>query len=107
METKQSTEPHDSKTPGNHATRARSATPAELRQALDEVASSVSELYEAADTFLGEQARERPHAVLGVAAAVGFVLGGGLASRIGGSLVSFGSRMLMTRLLDGWLSEAD
>jgi hypothetical protein len=37
---------------------------------------------------------------LGVAAGIGFVLGGGLASRLGGTLLSVGARLVATRVLE-------
>jgi ElaB/YqjD/DUF883 family membrane-anchored ribosome-binding protein len=95
METKQaSSAEHGS---GN---RVNGTAPAELRDAWDEVSSSVGELYRAADTFASEQTRARPHVALGVAAGIGFVLGGGLASRLGGTLLSVGARLVATRVLE-------
>ena len=69
-----------------------------------DVSASLGDLYRAADSFASEQTRERPHVALGVAAGVGFVLGGGLASRLGGTLLSVGTRLVATRLLEEWLS---
>jgi hypothetical protein len=73
----------------------------EVQEALEDVVSSIEGLYQAADTFLGHHARERPHVVLGAAAGIGFVLGGGLASRVGGFMLTVGGRLLMNRLLEG------
>ena len=75
-------------------------TPTELRDALDDVTSSLGDLYRAADTFATEQARERPYLFLGVAAGIGFVLGGGLASRFGATLLGVGSRLAASRLFE-------
>jgi len=83
----------------NHDNGAK-AGPAELRDAWTDVASSMGDLYRAADAFATEQTRVRPHVVLGVAACVGFVLGGGLASRLGGTLLGVGSRLAASRLLE-------
>jgi len=82
--------------------RVNGNTPVELRDAWDDVSSSLGDLYRAADTFAAEQTRARPHVALGVAAGVGFVLGGGLASRLGGTLLSVGTRLLATKLLEEW-----
>src|SRR5215471_10177469 len=79
-------------------------TPAELRDAWDDVSSSLGDFYRAADAFVSEQARERPHVTLGVAAGVGFLLGGGLSSRLGGTLLSMGTRVLAARFLEDWVS---
>jgi ElaB/YqjD/DUF883 family membrane-anchored ribosome-binding protein len=76
------------------------ATPVELRDALEDVKSSLGDLYHAADTFATEQARERPYVFLGVAAGVGFVLGGGLASRLGSTLLGVGSRLAASRIME-------
>ena len=76
-----------------------------VTEAMEDVASSIEGLYHAADTFLGHHVRERPHVVLGAAAGIGFVLGGGLASRLGGVIVSIGGRLLVNRLLEGGVSQ--
>lgn len=81
--------------------------PAELRDAWDDVSASLGDLYRAADSFANEQTRTRPHVALGVAAGVGFVLGGGLASRLGSTLLSVGTRLVAKRLLEEWLSTED
>ena len=74
--------------------------PTELRDAWDDVTTSVNDLYRAADAFATEHARERPYVLLGVAAGVGFVLGGGLASRLGSALLGVGSRLIAGRLVE-------
>jgi len=74
--------------------------PAELKDALGDVTSSLNDLYRAADAFATEHARERPYVLLGVAAGIGFILGGGLASRVGGALLGVGTRMATSRLLE-------
>jgi ElaB/YqjD/DUF883 family membrane-anchored ribosome-binding protein len=98
MENEQTT---DQKSAGSKTKNGTSATtPTELRDAWDDVTSSVGDLYRAADTFATEQARERPYVFLGVAAGVGFVLGGGLASRLGATLLGVGSRLAASRLFE-------
>ena len=84
----------------NHNGRSSETTPTELRDAWDDVTSSVGDFYRAADAFATEQARERPYVFLGVAAGIGFVLGGGLASRLGTTLLGFGSRFAASRLFE-------
>jgi ElaB/YqjD/DUF883 family membrane-anchored ribosome-binding protein len=99
MESKQSASTeHGSRSPAN------GNTPVELKDAWEDVSASLGDLYRAADSFASEQTRTRPHVALGVAAGVGFVLGGGLASRIGGTLLSVGTRLVATRFLEEWLS---
>jgi len=92
----------DQKSAGSkHKNGTSTTTPTELRDAWEDVTSSVGDLYRAADTFATEQARERPYVFLGVAAGIGFVLGGGLASRLGATLLGVGSRLAASRLLEG------
>jgi len=99
---KQSTETSTSTKSRANGTHAHS--PGELRDALDDVSSSLGDLYRAADAFTTEQTRVRPRVVLGAAAGIGFVLGGGLASRLGGTLLSVGGRLLASRFLEEGLS---
>jgi len=99
MESKQSTSSEQ-----GSGKRVNGKTPVELKDAWDDVSASLGDLYRAADSFASEQTRERPHVALGVAAGVGFVLGGGLASRLGGTLLSVGTRFVATRLFEDWLS---
>jgi len=73
---------------------------AELRDAWSDVTSSIGDLYRAADAFATEQAHERPYVLLGVAAGIGFILGGGLASRFGAALLGVGSRLAASRIVE-------
>jgi ElaB/YqjD/DUF883 family membrane-anchored ribosome-binding protein len=79
-------------------------TPADLRRAAEDVASSVEQLYRVGDAFVGRQAQDRPYVILGVAAGLGFVLGGGLASRVTGALINVVGRLAVTHAVDTWLS---
>lgn len=79
----------------------------ELRDAWDEVVTSTAELYRAADAFATEQVHVRPHAALGVAVGVGFVLGGGLASRVGSTLLTVGIRLAASRFLEDWATTSE
>jgi len=101
MENKQTSE-----TPGGNKSRANGThhSPAEIRDAIDDVSSSLGDLYRAADSFATEQTRVRPRTMLGAAAGIGFVLGGGLASRLGATLLSVGTRLVASRLLEQVLS---
>jgi len=76
---------------------------ADVRQAIQDVASSLEQLFRIGSAYVGRRAEENPYAVLGIAAGLGFVLGGGLASRLGGKLATFGSRMLLSQIVDTWL----
>jgi len=92
---------------GSRPANGRSSDTHELRDAWDEVVTSTGELYRSADAFATEQVSLRPHAVLGVAAGVGFILGGGLASRMGSTLLTVGARMVASRFLEGWTTPSE
>lgn len=99
METKQATQSEH-----GSGSRANGNTPVELKDAWEDVSASLGDLYRAADSFASEQTSARPHVALGVAAGIGFILGGGLASRLGGTLLSVGTRLVATRVMEEWLS---
>jgi ElaB/YqjD/DUF883 family membrane-anchored ribosome-binding protein len=80
------------------------STPEELRNAADDLASSAEQLYRVGDAFLGKHAEQKPYLILGAAAGVGFILGGGLASRLAGSLVNLAGRMAVSHALDAWMT---
>lgn len=63
-----------------------------LTQSAGQAVQSVSALYEAADSALQQQVDTNPYATLAAAAAVGFVLGGGMRSPIGQLLVRLSVR---------------
>ena len=95
--------------PSLHAPRRERAapdesTPTALKGAAQDVMSSVEQLCRVGDAFLGRQAQERPHLLLGAAAGIGFVLGGGLAWRMTGALVSLVGRVAVTHAVDGWVT---
>jgi ElaB/YqjD/DUF883 family membrane-anchored ribosome-binding protein len=93
-----------------HASRpanGRTSDTHELRDAWDEVVTSTAELYHAADAFATEQVHTRPHAALGVVAGIGFVLGGGLASRVGSTLLTVGVRLVASRFLEDWSTSSE
>jgi len=76
----------------------------ELKSAAEDVASSVEQLYRVGDAFLEKHADDRPYLILGAAAGVGFVLGGGLASGLSGTLLRVFGRMAVTRAVESWMS---
>src|SRR5689334_22383732 len=78
-----------------------------IKDAAMEAVSSVNTLYEVGQDFMEYQTKKRPYAVLGVAAGIGFVLGGGLGSRLGGILLSIGTRLMATQVLETSLSDRD
>jgi ElaB/YqjD/DUF883 family membrane-anchored ribosome-binding protein len=77
--------------------------PVDLMRAAEDVAASVEQIYRVGDAFLGKQAQDRPYLVLGTAAGIGFILGGGLAWKMAGALMNMAGRMAVTHAVDGWL----
>jgi ElaB/YqjD/DUF883 family membrane-anchored ribosome-binding protein len=83
--------------------RAADEGDASLRVVADDAARSVNALYQAVNSELQRQTSESPYVALGVAAGIGFVVGGGLASPLGQALVrasvrAFGGTVLQTVL---------
>jgi hypothetical protein len=76
-----------------------------VKEAARGAASSMNDLYHVSQEFLERQTRERPYAVLGIAAGIGFVFGGGLASRFGGVLLSIGGRVLASQITDNSMGD--
>jgi len=60
------------------------------------LASAVEEAFDEIEGYLREQMQQRPYAALAAAAGVGYILGGGLPSRLTGLLVGWGSRIALT-----------
>ncbi|HEX7477232.1 MAG TPA: hypothetical protein VF331_05460 [Polyangiales bacterium] len=75
-----------------------------MTQTLDTRVSMLVERFEDAHHQLSQHAKEQPYAVLAVAAGLGFILGGGLSSRLIGSWLSVGGRTLVSRLALDWLA---
>jgi ElaB/YqjD/DUF883 family membrane-anchored ribosome-binding protein len=72
---------------------------ADLKEEAQDIASSLSELTRDLTDTVSVHLQQRPYAVLGVAAAVGYVLGGGLASRITRAGLGLGARIGMGMLV--------
>lgn len=72
---------------------------ADLKEEAQDIASSVSELSREVSVVLKEQLDQRPFAVLGVAAACGYILGGGLPSRITRAGLGIAARIGMGMLV--------
>lgn len=71
----------------------------DLKEEAKDLATSVSELSKEVSFVLKEQLDQRPFAVLGVAAACGYVLGGGLPSRITRAGLGIAARIGMGMLV--------
>ena len=71
------------------------------------LAAAVQDATNDVERYLTEQVRRRPYGTLGVAAGVGYVLGGGLSSRLTAVLLGTATRVtmaLVARELGVWLS---
>jgi ElaB/YqjD/DUF883 family membrane-anchored ribosome-binding protein len=60
------------------------------------LASTVEEAFEEIEEYLREQMEQRPYVALAAASGIGYVLGGGLPSRLTGLLIGWGSRIALT-----------
>src|SRR5690242_6739383 len=74
----------------------------DLARATEDAGAALEELYRVGNAFIGRKAEDSPYAVLGVAAGIGFVLGGGLAWRMAGRLVNVASRVAIARMIEEW-----
>ena len=77
-----------------------------LVSAAEDAGAAVEQLYRAGNAFIGREAQDRPYLVVGVAAGIGFILGGGLAWRMAGGLANLAGRIAVTRALEDWVSAA-
>ena len=72
---------------------------AEVRENADDLAESFSDTLDDVKQFARKQTRQRPYAALGMAAGVGFILGGGLTVRVGSTLLGIGARVALNTVL--------
>lgn len=75
-----------------------------LRSAAEEAGAAMEQLYRVGSSYIGREAQDRPYRVLGIAAGIGFVLGGGLAWKMAGRLINVAGRIAVTRGLEDWAS---
>jgi hypothetical protein len=96
--------------PSNSTTKPRAANPpvdrAALTETADQAVQSVGALYKEVNTLVGRQARENPYTTLGLAAGLGFVIGGGLVSPLGQTLLRLSIRSFGPPLVNAALSKA-
>jgi len=83
--------------------KARAEEDDSLKVVADEAVRSVGALYKVVNESLQRQTEEAPYVALGAAAAVGFIVGGGLASPLGQALLrssvrTFGGPLLQSVL---------
>lgn len=72
---------------------------ADVKEEAQDLATSMAELTKEVSCVLKDQLEQRPYAVLGVAAAFGYVLGGGLPSRITRTGLGIAARIGMGMLV--------
>ena len=72
---------------------------AEVRDNADDLAESFNETLDDVKHFIRKQVGQRPYTALGVAASVGFILGGGLTVRVGSTLLGIGARVALNSVL--------
>ena len=60
------------------------------------LASTLEEAFDEIQDYLREQLEQRPYATLAAASGIGYILGGGLPSRLTGLLFGWGSRVALT-----------
>lgn len=77
-----------------------------LTETADQALQSINALYTAVDGAVQQQMQSNTYATLGVAAGVGFVLGGGLASPMGQMLLRVSVRAFGPPLVNGLLHNA-
>jgi ElaB/YqjD/DUF883 family membrane-anchored ribosome-binding protein len=70
------------------------------------LASTMEQAVDEIGQFLREQADQRPYASLATAAGVGYVLGGGVPSRLTGFLFGLGSRLAIEMFLRELIGDA-
>ena len=91
---------------GPHGTPSGTGSPAHDARSIDDhcqqiyhdaqaLAAAVQDAARDWDRYLTEQVEERPYATLGVAVGVGYVLGGGLRSRLTAVLLNAATRLAM------------
>jgi len=84
---------------------AERASVIDLQHAAEELSAAARDLSRTGGIYLRGRARRNPYEVLGVAAGIGFVLGGGLASRASGFLLAAAGRLLVARVIEEMSAE--
>jgi hypothetical protein len=104
----EATEPFDplADTPRPRRTAIDAGTGEDLRGAAEEAGAALEQLYRIGSAYVSREAQDRPYRVLGIAAGIGFVLGGGLAWKMAGRLINIAGRVAVTRGLEDWTTAA-
>ena len=105
MEATESFDP-SADTPRPRPTAMDMGTVDDLRGAAEEAGAAMEQLYRIGSAYVSREAQDRPYRVLGIAAGIGFVLGGGLAWKMAGRLINIAGRLAVTRGLEDWAAAA-
>jgi ElaB/YqjD/DUF883 family membrane-anchored ribosome-binding protein len=87
--------------------KAHEGTGTDIQKAWTEASSALESLYTQASHQLQQTVQERPYVALGVAAGIGFVLGGGLRSVTGRYLIRTTAQLVVPGVLAALKGEAD
>jgi len=79
----------------------------EIQKAWTDASSAIETLYSQASRELQHTVQERPYVALGVAAGIGFVLGGGLRSVTGRYLIRTTAQLVVPGVLAALRGEVD
>jgi len=90
----------------SHSSPLEQGARAELMNAAEDAGAAMEELCRVFGTVVERQAQEAPYRVIGVAAGLGFVLGGGLAWKMIGGFLNVASRIAVTHAFEGWINAA-
>jgi ElaB/YqjD/DUF883 family membrane-anchored ribosome-binding protein len=106
METTTKTTSTSSRT-SPQAERKAQDTGTEIQRSWSDASSAIETLYTQASRELQHTVKERPYVALGVAAGIGFVLGGGLRSVTGRYLIRTTAQLVVPGVLAALRGEAD
>jgi len=89
---------------GKRPTALETGSKEALVDAAEDAGAAVEQLYRVGNAFITKEAQDRPYVVIGAAAGIGFILGGGLAWRFVGGLANVMGRYAVTRALEDWVN---
>jgi ElaB/YqjD/DUF883 family membrane-anchored ribosome-binding protein len=94
---------------GSHSTgegmRGFSDATKHFRDDAKQLATSVGELSSQAQHAVNAIMQDNPYAAVGAAVGIGFLLGGGLRSRLAGALIAFGGRYFVNNMATQLLNQ--